>query len=165
MTIGLLKEIIEKMPQGARLLGIDVGKKTLGLAICDPEMGLATPLSTIIRKKFSKDVLALKKVITDYEIGGYVLGLPLNIDGSEGPKCQSVRDFAIELAKRDDIVGQDPWIALHDERFSTVSAENYVDGSVKRRKAKETGVIDKLAAKIILQSAVDTIQEIENKKE
>ncbi len=157
MTIGLLKDIANKAPKGRALLGIDVGKKTLGLAVCDPDHSVATPLMTVQRTKFSKDVEALAAVVKDYEIGGFVLGLPLNMDGSEGPRCQSVRDFAAELKNHPQVVGITPWIALWDERLSTVSVEDFVDKTVgiKKSSAKSSGIIDKLAARIILQGAID----------
>lgn len=158
MTRGLLKEIAGLRPLNVRLLGMDIGKKTIGLAVCDPAQSLATPLETIRRTKFTKDILELKRVIADYEIGGFVLGLPLNMDGSEGPRCQAVRDFAAEMENHPDIFGDDPWIAFHDERFSTVSAENLVDGSVSRKKAKAKGTLDKLAAQVILQDALENLE-------
>ncbi|MGB4056866.1 MAG: Holliday junction resolvase RuvX [Alphaproteobacteria bacterium] len=157
MTIGLLKDIARKAPKGKSLLGIDVGKKTLGLAVCDENHRIATPLRTIKRTKLTKDVDVLADIVQDYEICGFVLGLPFNMDGSEGPRCQSVRDFALELAKYPQVVGTKPWIALWDERLSTVSVEYFVDKSVgiKRSQAKDRGITDKLAAQLILQGALD----------
>ena len=154
---GLLKEIAPLCPADMRLMGMDIGKKTIGLAVCDPAQSLATPVETIKRTKFTKDILRLKEIISDYEIGGFVLGLPLNMDGSEGPRCQAVRDFAAEMENHPDIFGKDPWIAFHDERFSTVSAENLVDGSVSRKKAKAKGTLDALAAQVILQDALNNL--------
>ncbi|MCE7886229.1 MAG: Holliday junction resolvase RuvX [Alphaproteobacteria bacterium PRO2] len=157
MTIGLLKDIAVKAPKGQSLLGIDVGAKTLGLAVCDDSHRVATPLQTLRRTKFTKDVEELANIVQDYEIGGFVLGLPLNMDGSEGPRCQSVRDFALELVKYPAVVGGKPWVALWDERLSTVSVEAFVDNSVgiNKSKAKDRGIIDKLAAQLILQGALD----------
>lgn len=157
MTIGLLKDIAENRPRDARLMGLDIGKKTIGLSVCDPMQSLATPLQTIKRTKFTKDLVHLEKVVQDYEVEGFVLGLPLNIDGSEGPGCQAVRDFALELVRYPSVVGKNPWIALHDERFSTMSADNLMDGSLSKRKAKEKGITDMLAAQVILQSALDVM--------
>jgi putative holliday junction resolvase len=155
MTSGYLKDILDKRPREARLLGLDVGKKTIGLALCDPSQTLATPLKTIQRTKFTRDILGLEKVVKDYEIEGFIIGLPLNADKTEGPRCQSVRDFALEMLRYPNVVGDAPWVAFWDERYSTISAENYVDGSVNKRKAKEKGITDKLAALVILQSALD----------
>lgn len=154
-----LKNIADQRPKNARLMGIDVGKTTLGLAISDPGQGIATPIQTLSRTKFMKDMEALAKIVRDYEITGFVLGLPLNMDGSEGPRCQSVRDFAAEMIKIQSVVGDTPWIALWDERLSTVSVEDFVDEVVGKRKtrvnAKSSGLIDKLAAQNILQGALD----------
>ncbi|MCC7305641.1 MAG: Holliday junction resolvase RuvX [Alphaproteobacteria bacterium] len=176
MTIGLLKDIIGEMPRDVRLLGMDVGKKTIGLAVSDPDLRVATPVKTLQRVKFSRDIEEIRKIIKDYEIGGFIIGLPLNMDGSEGRACQSVRDFAAEMenaltrlsalgtlslkgeggAPRSG-EGEGLWIALWDERLSTASVEDFVDNSVgiKKRKAKEQGLTDKLAAQYILQGALD----------
>ncbi|MCK5284035.1 MAG: Holliday junction resolvase RuvX [Alphaproteobacteria bacterium] len=163
MPVDLLKNISAICPKGKYLLGMDVGKKTIGLAICDPDHKIATPIHTIKRKKFTHDVEELLHIIQEYEVGGYVIGLPLNMDGSEGGRAQSVRDFALELAKRTSVVGEDAWIAFWDERLSTVSVEEIVDNLVEKRKtkikAKSSGLIDKLAAQIILQGAVDFLHE------
>ncbi len=159
MTIGLLKDIADQAPENAALLGLDVGKKTIGLALCAEGMSLATPLKTINRTKFTKDMEEIKTVIAEYEIGGFIIGYPVNMDGSEGPRAQSIRDFAHEMEK---ILGQGAFIALWDERLSTVSVEESVDRFVGKRKtkinAKSSGLIDKLAAQIILQGAVDFIR-------
>ena len=152
----MLKNIADNAPEGRALLGLDVGKKTIGLALSNPDHTIATPLETIKRTKFTKDMQALSKVMTEYEIGGFVIGLPINMDGSEGRRAQSIRDFAIEMER---FIGNDPWIAFWDERLSTVSVEESVDSFVEKRKtkmnAKTSGLIDKLAAQIILQGALD----------
>lgn len=158
MTIGLLKNILTERPKDVRLLGLDMGSKTIGLALSDPGQSIATPLQTIRRTKFTRDVEALKTVIDDYEVGGYVLGYPLNMDGSEGPRCQSVRDFAIELAKRTNIVGDEAWMALWDERLSTETVDSFLIESVDMSRTKRKQVIDKMAAQVILQGALDFIQ-------
>ncbi len=164
MAIGGLKDIADQCPRPARLLGLDIGKKTIGLAVSDSALSIATPLETIKRTKFTADIQALKNVITDYEIGGYVLGWPVNMDGSEGPSCDRVRAFADEMTKHPDVFGDDPWIALWDERLSTVSVEEFVDEVVEkratRRGAKDSGLIDKLAAQVILQGAVDYLSSV-----
>ena len=155
MPVDLLKNIADQCPPDVALLGLDVGKKTIGLAVCDPSRLVATPLQTIKRTKFTQDVQALKAVIAEYEIGGFIIGLPVNMDGSEGPRAQSVRDFALEIAKSLD----NPWIALWDERLSTVSVEGLVDNFVDKRKikaeSKSSGLIDKLAAQVILHGALE----------
>lgn len=158
--IGLLKDIAPQRPRNVRLMGIDVGSKTLGLALSDPDLTVATPLKTIERTKFTQDIKKLAEIVRDYEVGGFIIGLPLNMDGTEGPRCQSVRDFAAELTRYPEIVGKTPWIALQDERLSTAAVEDFVDNSVNinKRKAKETGLIDKLAAQSILEGALDFIK-------
>lgn len=158
MTSGYLKDIKEKRPRDARLLGLDVGKKTIGLALSDPWQSMATPLLTIQRTKFTRDIVELEKIVKEYEVEGFIIGMPLNIDDTEGPRCQSIRDFAIEMMRYPNVVSDRPFVAFWDERFSTISAENYVDGSVNKRKAKEKGITDKLAAYVILQSALDYLQ-------
>lgn len=156
MPVGLLKDIALKAPREGTFLGLDVGTKTIGLALAHSGMSIATPLHTLSRVKFGKDVEALKKVIAEYDIDGFVMGYPVNMDGSEGPRAQSVRDFAIEFHRA---LGNDPWVALWDERLSTVSVEGFVDEFVgkksTRRNAKASGLIDKLAAQVILQGALD----------
>lgn len=165
MPIGLLESILGAKPENARILGMDLGKKTIGLSVSDSGQGIATPLKTITRTKFTRDIQELKTVIDDYDIGGYVLGYPLNMDGSEGRRCDAVRSFADELSKCPHIVGPDPWIALWDERLSTVSVENLVDDYVSKRKtrvqSKESGLIDKLAAQHILQGALEFMKKRE----
>jgi putative Holliday junction resolvase len=161
MKIGLLKDMVHTRPQGERLLGLDVGKKTIGVALSDPSHSIATPLQTIQRTKFSKDMEVLAKIVAEFEVKGFVLGYPLNMDGSVGPRCQSVRDFAAEMIRFPAVVGPHPWVAFWDERLSTVSADNLVDELVEKRKtrvnAKSSGLIDKLAARSILQGALEFI--------
>ena len=158
MSIGLLKDIAGDCPKNTALLGLDVGKKTIGLALSDPGQSVATPLHTIQRTKFTADMEALKAVIEEHEVGGFIIGYPVNMDGSEGPRAQSIRDFAIEMEK---VLG-DVWIALWDERLSTVSVEEFVDKNIDKRKtkteAKASGLIDKLAAQVILQGALKRMQ-------
>lgn len=164
ITLDLLENIADSCPKGKNLLGMDVGRKTIGLALSDSSHSIATPLKTINRSKFSKDIKLLEKIIKDYEVGGYILGYPINMDNSEGPRCQSVRDFALELATQlsEELKPKEgPWIALWDERLSTASVDNFVAETVKIKKsrAKEKGITDKLAAQHILQGALDFMQQ------
>lgn len=156
MTIDLLKNNKDNCPKGSALLGLDVGKKTIGLALSDPNHTIATPLLTINRTKFTKDMNSLLEVVKEYEVGGFIIGLPINMDGSEGRRAQSIRDFAIEMQR---FMGGEEFVAFWDERLSTVSADNIVDQLVEKRKtktnAKASGLIDKLAAQVILQGALD----------
>lgn len=155
MPIGKLADMLGTRPQKARLLGMDIGTKTIGLAVSDSGHSIATPLKTIQRTKFTKDVEEFKFVIADYEIGGYVLGLPLNMDGTEGPRCDAVRSFADEMQKYPQIFGTSPWIALWDERLSTASVEDFLVETVDMSRTKRKQVVDKLAAQVILQTALD----------
>jgi putative Holliday junction resolvase len=137
---------------GARLIGIDVGTKTLGLALSDVTRTIASPLETIRRKKFAIDAARLLDLAAEHQIGGFVVGLPANLDASEGPRAQSTRAFARNLARLTPLP-----ILLWDERLSTVEAERVLiaaDASRKRR----AEVIDKVAATIILQTALDRLR-------
>lgn len=156
----ILEKIKDDCPQDRVLLGMDVGKKTIGLSLSDSSHSIATPLYTINRKKFRYDLAEIEKVVREYDVGGYIIGYPINMDGSIGPRCQSIRDFALEFRAQlsEDLkIDGDVWIALWDERLSTASVENFVDEfvDISRRKAKERGIIDKLAAQLILQNALD----------
>lgn len=157
MPLGRLHEIVGARPSQARLMALDIGEKTIGLALSDPGQGIATPLRTIDRRKFTLDIQALKPLIDDFGVGGYVLGYPVNMDGSEGPRCQSVRHFGQEMANHPHIFGSDPWIALWDERLSTVSVDRFLVNSVDMSRTKRKQVVDKLAAQHILQGALDFI--------
>lgn len=155
MTAKLLKDIVDQRPKHVRLLGMDLGTKTIGLALSDAGQTIATPFKTIQRTKFTKDIEELRPIISDYEIGGYVLGLPLNMDGSEGARCQAVRHFADEMVKYPQIFGTDLWISLWDERLSTASVEDFLVETVDMSRTKRKQVVDKLAAQVILQGALD----------
>ena len=159
----LLQNIINELPKETVLMGMDVGSKTIGIALSDSAQKIAIPLMTIERKKFSKDLKKLEEIIHDYHVEGYVIGYPLNMDGSEGPKCQSIRDFAQEFSNQlsDELKTKNFWLAFWDERLSTASVEDFVDKTVdiSKRRAKEKGIMDKLAAQHILQGALDYIHD------
>lgn len=155
MPTGPLKDIVSTRPSGMRLLGLDIGSKTIGLAISDSGQSLATPLQTVERTKFTQDIQKIKAIIDDYEVGGYVLGYPVNMDGSEGARCESVRHFAQEMGNYPQIFGTDPWIGLWDERLSTASVERFLVKSVDMNRKRRGEVVDKLAAQHILQGALD----------
>ncbi len=133
------------------LIGLDLGTKTIGLAVSDTSRTVATPYETLRRTKFGKDAEALIKVLNDRAIGGIVLGLPMNMDGSEGARCQSTRAFARNLAP----LCQLP-ITFWDERLSTVAAERaLLEADTSRKRRAE--VIDHVAASYILQGVLDRI--------
>jgi putative holliday junction resolvase len=140
---------IETLPAGKRLMGLDLGTKTIGLATSDLTRQIATPRHTIARKKFRDDVAELLPFAEKESIGLMVLGLPLNMDGTEGPRCQSVRAFARNLAALTPIP-----IIFWDERLSTVAVtRTMLEADLSRAKRAEN--VDKLAAAYILQSVLD----------
>ena len=143
-------EIKAYLPLGMRLLGLDVGTKTVGLALSDPTLTVASPLQTIRRTKFSRDAEELEAIISEYDVGGLVVGLPLNMDSSEGRACQSVRQFAANLLARNDLP-----LAFHDERLSTAAVERMLVKEVDMTRARRAKVVDKAAAAYILQGALD----------
>ena len=149
MTICKTNDIFLMISSGQRLLGLDIGKKTIGLALSDRGLKIASPLKILYRTKFSLDANTLLKTIDAESIGGLVLGWPVNMDGSTGPRCDSVRDFAHELLKFRDIP-----IAFQDERMSTRAVESAMVAADLTR-AKRTARRDALAACWILQSALD----------
>ena len=149
MAVMDLIELNEALAPGQRVMGLDVGAKTIGLALCDTRRTIATPLETIRRTKFSRDAARLIGLIAEHDVGGLVIGLPVNMDGSQGPRCQSTRQFAANLAARTAVP-----IAFWDERLSTVAVTRTLleaDASRKRR----AEVVDKMAAGYILQGALD----------
>lgn len=146
-----LEELGKMLPAGARLMGLDLGSKTIGVAVSDAGLTLASPRPVIKRKKFTLDVEQLNKIITTEVVGGLVLGLPLNMDGSEGPRVQATRAFVRNLKGKIDLP-----IAFWDERLSTVAAErSLLEQDVSRAKRAER--IDSAAASFILQGALDRI--------
>ena len=137
---------------GARLLGLDLGEKTIGLALSDTGLTIATPLQTLKRGKFSVDVVTILALIAEHGIGGLVVGLPLNMDGSEGPSVQSARAFVRNFSARSEIP-----VALWDERLSTAAGtRTLIDADASRKRRKE--VVDKMAAAYILQGALDALR-------
>ncbi|MEQ8229721.1 MAG: Holliday junction resolvase RuvX [Rhodospirillales bacterium] len=136
-------------PQG-RLMGLDLGSKTIGLALSDVLRTIATPYDTIKRTKFTADAQALLSFIDTEEVQGLVIGLPISMDGSEGPRCQSTRQFATNLLEKRDMP-----IAFWDERLSTVAVERMLIDNVDMTRQRRGQVVDKLAAAYILQGALD----------
>nr|WP_235868173.1 Holliday junction resolvase RuvX [Paremcibacter congregatus] len=144
-----LDQIKNTITTGQRLLGLDLGSKTIGVALSDIMCNIATPMEIIRRTKFTKDAERLLTIISEQNVGGLVLGLPLNMDGTEGPRCQSTRQFAENMAGKIDIP-----VVLWDERLSTVAVtRTLLDADASRKRRKE--VVDKMAAAYILQGALD----------
>ena len=152
MAIVRITELRAAVPTGKRLLGLDLGSKTIGLAICDSSFAIASPLETLRRRKFTQDAIDLEALIAERDVGGLVLGLPRNMDGSEGPRAQSTRQFAVNLLGRSDIP-----IAFWDERLSTVAVERLLIDEADLSRRKRGDVVDKMAASYILQGAIDLI--------
>jgi len=139
---------------GQRLLGLDLGEKTIGVALSDRLLMVATPMETLKRGKFPADAARLDNIISEQGVGGLVVGLPLNMDGSDGPSAQSARAFARNWARRSEIP-----LALWDERLSTVAVTRTLleaDASRKRR----SEVVDRMAAAYILQGALERLRHL-----
>ncbi|MEG8026801.1 Holliday junction resolvase RuvX [Sphingomonas aerolata] len=140
----------DALPNGGRLIGLDVGTKTIGTALCDAGWSFASPASLIRRTKFQKDKAALAAMITAQKVVGLVIGLPINLDGSESPRSQSTRAFAQNLKD----MGLP--ILLQDERWSTVAVtRTLIEQDASR--AKRAELVDKMAAAYILQGAIDAL--------
>jgi putative Holliday junction resolvase len=150
------------LPPGQRLIGLDLGEKTIGVAISDPGLTVASPIDTIRRVKFTEDVKQLVKMIQGREVGGIVVGLPINMDGTQGPRCMSVRHFAENLIGRADLWGAEPEIAFWDERLSTVVVQRLLTDEVDMRRNKRAQAVDKMAAAYILQGALDALAKSSN---
>ena len=149
---------IENLPphlaRDARLLGLDVGTKTIGMALSDVTRSVATPFDTIRRTKFTADAKTIREVVEKNQVGALVIGFPLNLDGSEGPRAQSTRAFARNLAAHVAVP-----MVFWDERLSTAAVERHLieaDASRKRR----AEVIDRMAAAYILQGALDRLRNL-----
>ena len=133
-----------------RVLGLDLGSKTIGLAISDSNLVVSSPLITINRKKFTIDAETLITLINERMVGGLVLGLPVNMDGSEGPRAQSTRQFAQNLIEKIDIP-----IVFWDERLSSAEVERILINEIDMSRKRREQVIDKMAAGVILQGFLD----------
>ncbi len=145
------RDLVRALHRGQRLMGLDVGAKTIGVALSDTGRIIASPYTTIRRRRFARDAEALREIITANDIGGVIVGLPVNMNGSEGPRCQSVRQFAADLGAA---IALD--VAFWDERLSTVAAERtLIEADMSRKRRAK--VIDKVAAAYILQGALDSL--------
>ena len=158
MTICKTEQMRKRIAEGQRLMGLDLGKKTIGLATCDAGWRVATPHSTLRRSKFASDMAALEDILRlEGDIGGLVLGWPLEMTGREGPRCDATRDFAHAMLRwRREAGLVDLAVTFHDERLSSRAAERAMleaDMTRARRKAKR----DALAAAWILQGFIDGV--------
>jgi len=154
---GNLKSLDELQPalkRHQRLIGVDLGSKTIGLALSDVSLSIASPLETIKRTKFAADAARLLALAAEHDAGGLIIGLPLNMDGTEGPRCQSTRAFIRNLEKLTDLP-----IAFWDERMSTQAVtRTLLDADASR--ARRAELVDKLAAAYILQGALDRLKKL-----
>ncbi len=140
------------LPRGKRLLGFDIGTKTIGLATSDVERRMATPLETISRAKFAKDAERIVAIASRYDVGGLVAGLPVNMDGTEGPRAQATRAFMRNLSRLLPLP-----VAFWDERLSTAAVQRALIEQDASR-ARRAEVVDRMAAAYILQGALDRIR-------
>jgi putative Holliday junction resolvase len=147
-----LQSALENLPAHVRLMGLDLGTTTIGIATSDLTRQIATPITTIARRKFTLDAIELLAIAARENVGVLVLGLPINMDGTEGSRAQATRAFARNLAKLTDLA-----IVFWDERLSTAAVERMLIQADASR-AKRDKVIDKLAAAYILQSALDSLR-------
>jgi putative Holliday junction resolvase len=144
-----IEALVAALPKGARLLGVDLGTKTIGLALSDVERRIATPLETLKRTKFTPDAGAIRRIVERFGVGGLVVGLPLNMDGTEGPRSQATRAFVRNLKPLIKIP-----VAFWDERLSTMAVtRTLIDADASR--ARRSALVDKMAAAYILQGALD----------
>jgi putative holliday junction resolvase len=146
-----LVEAAARWPARGTLIGLDLGTKTIGVASSDPDRRLATPVETIERTNFTADAARLLELAVARKAAGFVLGLPVNMDGSEGPRAQSTRAFARNLAGRTELP-----IALWDERLSTAAVERELIATDTSRR-KRAAIVDQQAAVFILQGALDRL--------
>lgn len=143
------------LPDRARLLGLDLGEKTIGLALTDTLLTVATPMETLARGKFGADAAKIEKIVVDQGVGGLVVGLPLNMDGTDGPSAQSARAFARNFSGRASVLP----ILLWDERLSTAAVtRTLIDADASRKRRGE--VVDKMAAAYILQGVLERLRRI-----
>jgi putative holliday junction resolvase len=151
MPVLPLTEIAALLPARGALIGLDLGTKTIGVAVSDPDRRIAAPVETVVRKRFALDAQRIIALAAERRAVAYVLGLPINMDGSEGPRAQATRAFARNLEKLTALP-----IALWDERLSTAAVERALIAADVSR-AKRKAVIDQHAATYILQGALDRL--------
>ena len=154
MAIVKLQSFKKILKPGQCILGLDHGLKTIGLSISDQLLIIASPLRTITRTKFSTDIFVLKKIIKKFDIGAVVIGLPINMNGTEGPRCQSVRQFVSNLLSVIEVP-----VSFWDERLSTAAINRVLISEADMSRKKRNKIIDKMAAAYILQGALDSLSQ------
>ena len=160
MSLITLENLAESLMRNERLLGLDVGSKTIGIALSDANCTIATPAQTIRRGKFSTDADTLHAIAAENDVRAFVVGMPISMDGSEGPRCQSTRQFATNLI---DAIGAD--VAFWDERLSTSAVQRMLINEADMTRKRRAEVVDKMAAAYILQGALDAINNMKRKAE
>lgn len=155
MLLGKPEDLLHAARPPDRLLGLDVGKRTVGLALSDSGWSIASPYETIRRSRFAADAQALFAAVDRHGVAALVLGLPVNMDGSEGPRCQSVRQFARNLLQLRELP-----ILLWDERWSTAAVQRMLISEADASRRRRAELVDKLAAAYILQGALDRLRRL-----
>ncbi len=150
-----LKEFAAGLKKFDRLLGLDLGTKTIGLALSDVTRMVATPVETLSKGKFSKDMAKIKALIETEEVGAIVLGLPREMDGTEGKRVQATKAFASNMSREIDLP-----ILLWDERLSTVAVERILIGEADMTRKRRAEVVDRAAAAYILQGVLDALEHL-----
>ncbi len=153
VAIAHLKALV---PRGRRVIGLDIGAKTVGLALSDATLTIASALAVLRRGRYADDLARLSVLFAEQAVSGIVAGLPVSMDGSQGPQCQRVRQFARDLLQRSDLP-----LVFWDERWSTVAVERLLieDADLSRRRRRQ--VVDRAAAAYILQGALDAMRHAE----
>jgi len=145
--------LLAALTTGQRLLGLDIGDKTIGLAISDPMFMIASPVKTIMRtEKFATAVAEMREIVKNEEVGGLLVGLPVSMDGTEGPRCQKTRDLTSEISMQLNLP-----VTFWDERLSTSAIERFLVTEADMTRKRRKDVVDKMAAGYILQGALDSI--------
>lgn len=154
VTVMTLEELAASTPPGTPWLGLDLGEKTIGVAASDATRMIASPLELIRKTKFTQDAEAVLRLMDGRRASGLVIGLPLNMDGSEGPRAQSCRAFARNLQRLREVP-----VAFQDERLSTTAVERFLIDELDLTRKRRAGVVDRTAAAWILQGALDRLRD------
>jgi putative Holliday junction resolvase len=155
MAVVPFDELLSHLPARARLLGLDLGDKTIGLAVSDRDRTVASPVETLQRRKFTADAQALQALIAERDVRGLILGLPVGLNGEEGKRCQVTRQFARNLVHE---AGLGLPIAFWDERWSTAAVERFLIDEADMGRGERKQHVDKMAAAYILQGALDALR-------
>ncbi len=153
MAVIDVSDLPAALPRGAPVIGLDLGEKTIGVAVSDASLMIASPLELIRRTQFTKDAETLFKLMASRGAVGMVIGLPVNMDGTEGPRCQSVRAFGRHILRLRDLP-----IAFWDERLSSAAVNRVLITEADITRARRADLVDKMAAAYILQGALDRLR-------